>query len=68
MTTISQTIDPSMSNDQIYDVLESRLKLFTSLWFATLTDAHNNLQFTAILFEVFKTKTLMDMVLCMRKY
>lgn len=66
--TANQMIDPSMSNDQIYDVLEARLKLYTGLWFATLTDAHNNLQFTAILCEIFKTKTLMDMVLCLRKY
>lgn len=47
---------PHMLNDQIYDVLESRLKLYTSLWFATLTSATYNLQFTAILFEIFKIK------------
>lgn len=61
-------IDPSMSNDQIYDFLESRLKLYTGLWFATLTDAHNNLQYTAILVEIFKLKMLVDFTTCLDKY
>lgn len=61
-------IDPSMSNDQIYDFLESRLKLYTSLWFATLTNAHNNLQFTAVLIEIFKLKILLDFTVCLNKH
>lgn len=62
------TIDPSMSNDQIYDFLESRLKLYTGLWFATLTNAHSNLQFTAVLIEIFKLKILLDFTVCLNKH
>lgn len=61
-------IDPSMSNDQIDDLLESRLKLYTGLWFATLTNANSNLQFTAILIEIFKTKILLDFTVCLNKH
>lgn len=61
-------IDSSISDDQIYDILESRLKLFTALWFSSLTDAHYNLQYTAILVEIFKTKALVDFLSqCLKK-
>lgn len=59
-------IDPSMSNDQIYDALESHLHLFTGLWFATLTDVNYNLQFTFVLIEVLKTKALLDLASCLK--
>lgn len=60
------TIEPLMSNDQIYDILESRLHLYTGLWFATLTSSNYNLQFTAVLIEVFKTKSLLDLMVCLK--
>lgn len=58
----------NMSDDQIYDVLESRLKLYTGLWFASLTNQGWNLQYTAILLEIFKTKTLWNLMSCVNKY
>lgn len=52
---------PPLSNDQIYSMLYSRLKLYTALWFATLTDPYFNLQFTAVLIQIFVAKQILDL-------
>lgn len=68
MTFTSEMLDPNMPDDKIYEILYSRLKLYTGLWFATVNNESWNLQYTAILIEIYRSKHLMDLVCLSHKY